>query len=87
MIEEKNTITIAEFKAWLMGLIRGKNGSLPDIEDWKVIKEMLDRVEENEKSIPMPYIQMPNGPEVHEYEPMKITFTEPNSLHVLQTRY
>jgi hypothetical protein len=80
MNEEKNTITIAEFKSWLMGLMCGKKGSLPDIEDWKVIKQMLDKVEENEKCVSMPHISMPyiqkhNGPEVSDGEPIKITYT------------
>ena len=43
MIEQEE-YTFNEFKAWLAGLIRGKRGALPDIEDWKAIKEMLDKV-------------------------------------------
>lgn len=44
MIENQETITLGEFKAWLIGLIRGKNNTLPDLEDWKIIKTMLDKV-------------------------------------------
>lgn len=44
MFENKEEITLNEFKAWLVGLIRGKNGKLPDFEDWKLIKEMLDKI-------------------------------------------
>jgi len=44
MIENQEEITFAEFKAWLAGLIRGKGGMLPDLEDWKAIKETLDKV-------------------------------------------
>jgi len=46
MVENKNEITINEFKAWLVGLIRGKNGDLPNLDDWKQIKTMLDKVQE-----------------------------------------
>ncbi len=44
MIENQEEITFAEFKAWLAGLIRGKGGALPDLEDWKAIKETMDKV-------------------------------------------
>lgn len=44
MVENEKEISLKEFKAWLVGLIRGKNGKLPDLEDWKLIKEMLDKV-------------------------------------------
>lgn len=42
--EEQETITFNEFKTWLLGLIQGKNGALPDLDDWKEIKLMLDKV-------------------------------------------
>lgn len=44
MIENQETITFAEFKAWLVGLIRGKNGAMPDLNDWVQIKSMMDKV-------------------------------------------
>lgn len=44
MVESKETITFAEFQAWLTGLIRGKAGALPDLDDWRMIKKMLDKV-------------------------------------------
>jgi len=47
-IENKEEITFNEFRAWMTGLIRGKRGSLPDLEDWKQIKVMMDKVEERE---------------------------------------
>lgn len=43
-IETQETITFDEFRAWLAGLIRGKNGALPDLNDWKIIKQMIDKV-------------------------------------------
>ncbi len=43
-IETQTTITYAEFKAWMEGMIRGKRGALPDLEDWKNIKMMMDKV-------------------------------------------
>ena len=42
--ESKEVITFDEFKAWLTGLIVGKRGALPDLEDWKQIKKMMDKV-------------------------------------------
>ena len=43
-LEDKATITIDEFKAFLAGLICGKNGAIPDKDDWVLIKKMLDKV-------------------------------------------
>ena len=60
-IEEKETITFDEFRAWLTGLIRGKNGVLPDLVDWKMIKKMMDKVDETPKIITIPPVQ-PNYP-------------------------
>lgn len=64
-IEE--TITIAEFKSWLAGLIQGKRGALPDMEDWKLIKQMLDKVKENNPEYipyyPNPFPQYPSWTE------------------------
>ena len=53
-IERRNTITFGEFKCWLRGLIEGKRGVIPDIEDWKRIKQMMDKVviPENIKYVP-----------------------------------
>lgn len=51
----KEKITVAEFKAWLEGLVFGKRGALPDLEDWKMIKQMVDRIKEQpveDKSYP-----------------------------------
>lgn len=42
--ELEDGITFSEFEMWLQGLIEGKNGALPDFDDWKRIKEMMDRV-------------------------------------------
>ncbi len=52
--EVKEEITFNEFKAWLTGLIRGKRGQLPDLEDWKQIKVMVDKVEPEEETITLP---------------------------------
>lgn len=48
------TIDFKEFRAWLTGLIVGKRGALPDLDDWKQIKIMIDKVEERE---PTPTLQ------------------------------
>ncbi len=53
-IENKDDITFNEFRAWMTGLIRGKRGALPDLEDWKQIKIMMDKVEEGKKSQDFP---------------------------------
>ena len=43
--EQKEEITFAEFTAWLTGVIRGKGGELPDLDDWKQIKLMMQKVQ------------------------------------------
>lgn len=71
MVEEKEKLTVKEFKAWLVGLIRGKKGALPDLEDWMKIKEMLDKVEdeqENKQNVPYPF-PMATQPETTPYIP------------------
>lgn len=69
-IEDKEVITFDEFRAWLAGLIRGKRGALPDLEDWKMIKMMIDKVEVEKEvvNVPQPYpvpnpIEPPYRPE------------------------
>jgi hypothetical protein len=37
-------MTLDEFKTWLNKLIVDKKGALPDLSDWKQIKENLDKV-------------------------------------------
>lgn len=56
-MKHDETMTIREFKAWLTGLIVGKRGVLPDIEDWKQIKDKLDIVDTEKEviTIPQPY--------------------------------
>lgn len=41
---KRSTITIDEFRSWLVQLIQDKKGALPDLNDWKLIKEQLDKV-------------------------------------------
>lgn len=43
-IEDHNLITVQEFKTFIVELVRAKGGKLPDIEDWKEIKQMMDRL-------------------------------------------
>lgn len=43
-LANRTGITIDEFKTWLNNLIIDKKGALPDLADWKDIKEMLDKV-------------------------------------------
>jgi len=54
-LEDKATITIDEFKAFLAGLICGKNGAIPDKDDWVLIKKMLDKVYMEPVYIKEPY--------------------------------
>lgn len=61
-MEEKTSITLDEFKAWLAGLIVGKQGVLPDTKDWKRIKEMLDKVEPEVVQVPVPSNPLPITP-------------------------
>lgn len=62
MIENQKEVTLNEFKAWLVGLIRGKNGKLPDLEDWKLIKEMLDKVVPEQTIVTIKEKEDPFGP-------------------------
>ncbi len=43
-VELKEEISFDEFKAWMNGLVRGKGTVLPSIDDWRVIKQMMDKV-------------------------------------------
>jgi len=52
-IENKETITLNEFRAWLAGLIYGKQGQLPNLDDWKHIKAMLDKVQPDQEIVPV----------------------------------
>lgn len=40
----KRSSTIEEFRTWLYQMIQDKKGALPDLDDWKIIKEQLDKV-------------------------------------------
>lgn len=91
MIEKQEEISLAEFKAWLAGLIRGKRGALPDLEDWKAIKDTLDKVVPDTVDVPTwtpptivkEYIRDPSpthAPEQIPYVPYQpIWITEPNT--------
>lgn len=41
---KRQTLSIDEFRSWLNQLIQDKKGALPDLNDWKLIKEQLDKV-------------------------------------------
>lgn len=40
----KKAMTLKDFKKWLNKLVVDKKGALPDLADWKLIKENLDKV-------------------------------------------
>ncbi len=50
-VELKEEITFDEFKAWMMGLVRGKGSKLPNIDDWRIIKTMMDKVVPDKETI------------------------------------
>lgn len=59
----KETITFKEFKHWITGLIQGKGGALPDLDDWEMIKKMMDKVEvPEERSNQKPAFPFPTIP-------------------------
>ena len=62
---EKETITFDEFRAWLTGLIVGKRGALPDLDDWKQIKQMMDKVVPEKETITIHVPTTPVQPEPH----------------------
>lgn len=62
-IELKDEITVEEYKAWLTGLLRGKGSQLPDLNDWKVIKKMTDKIVPDVVEVPQPtWPQYPSEP-------------------------
>ena len=71
MVEDQDTLTVKEFKAWLVGMIRGKRGAIPDLDDWKQIKKMLDKVEESKETIIYKEVEKPgpNNPWQTPYNP------------------
>ena len=43
-IKSKEKISFDEFKAWVNGLLYGKGRTVPDADDWKEIKNMMEKV-------------------------------------------
>ena len=90
--EQSKGITFNEFKMWLQGLIEGKNGELPDMEDWKRIKSMMDKVVPDVQKIvsPVPadlyrlYPTYPGPtwitPNTFPITPPTITYTDTNGV-------
>lgn len=60
--EIKETITFDEFQAWLTGLIRGMNGQLPGVDEWKQIKQMMNKVVPQKEYIQNPPMPIPRSP-------------------------
>ena len=82
-IKSKEKISFDEFKAWVNGLLYGKGRAVPDADDWKEIKNMLEKVvpdvvEMQNPETPffptlpqpqvVPYVT-PNTPEVEPWKP------------------
>jgi len=44
-MNEQKSITFQQFKEWLIQFVIEKGGPVPDYDDWKQIKMMLDKVE------------------------------------------
>lgn len=90
MVENKNSITLNEFKAWLVGLIRGKNGDLPNLEDWKEIKTMLDKVKAEKIIVKendpfFPYVPQPYQPNEYKWGIKWTNDTNPYTIGVTYT--
>lgn len=73
--EETSPITFLEFKAFMFGLIQGKQGKLPDFDDWVKIKHMMDRVVPEQKDVPF-FPNLPHIPPM-DYTPFKTLPYEP----------
>lgn len=71
MENKDKTITFSEFKSWLTGLIVAKKGALPDLEDWKEIKNQLDNVRPD-----IEFIGPSNPPEPSPWPDYKSPLTE-----------
>jgi len=71
IVENKNEITFEEFSAWMVGMIRGKGGEIPDIEDWKEIKKMMDKVVPTKEYVTAP--SSPIFPDLGPYNPPPFT--------------
>jgi len=72
-LESKKTITFEEFKQWMTCLIVTTQGKLPGIEEWKLIKIMMDRVEQEKigKEMDMPDqigVTSSSVPQVYDYD-------------------
>ena len=80
MFENKDKITFNEFQAWLTGLIRGKGGSLPDVDDWKAIKSMMDKVATGYVPPPVPQkVEQKVWPVIDPYPNTTPTWPHPNT--------
>ena len=87
-IEKCEEITFNEFRAWMTGLIRGKRGALPDLEDWKQIKIMMDKVEESRKTVDFP-LQPTYAPTIFRdpppFQPVEQPWYNPNQIWCTST--
>jgi hypothetical protein len=88
--ESKSYVSFEEFRAWLLGLIQGKKGVLPDIDDWKLIKKMLDKVDptidaskhdqDAPKIVPIPLPVYPSSPPpIYPCPPYYAPYTSPGT--------
>jgi hypothetical protein len=48
-IEDHDLITASEFQKFVTKLVRDKKGALPDVADWKKLKQQMDRIYDPEK--------------------------------------
>lgn len=75
---KRSTVTIDEFRTWLYQLIQDKKGALPDLNDWKVIKEQLDKVGTrriDDDGSGYSILKSDDNEYVFEFEPYDIQFT------------
>lgn len=86
---KRQTITIDEFRSWLHQLIQDKKGALPDLNDWKVIKNQLDKVDKRSTSDETGYSIIQNDDDEYPFacggaEPyeMQLTLDLLDQLHI-----
>lgn len=80
-IELQDEITVDEYKAWLTGLLRGKGSQLPDLNDWKMIKKMTDKIVPEVVEVPAPaWPQYPTPQYPTTPEPQPWWLTQPTCI-------
>lgn len=74
---KQSSISIDDFRIWINELIQDKKGALPDLNDWKLIKEQLDKVGTRSIDDGSGYSILPNNDKEYmlDFEPYNVQFT------------